>query len=232
MSIRGSILGNIAAFAFIKSLVTPWEKTEAFKAGLIDENGKKLKKDTQGILSYHTKIVFNLKRLLEKIPLIGSKLGTYATALFLLKEKYEFTEESEALLEAFVKEHEAEIIALAESTDDIESEVNQMILNEDVATNSISSGDVAQRDIPAAPNCTPDSMFAGHAVFNVDQDTYARCRNSKLKYKRWDKFIDKNSELSGRVKGFAQKNPKTSILFKSKIGTLQFIKNVTGIGQI
>ena len=33
------------------------------------------------------RLVFNFKRILSKIPLVKSKLGTYAAALFLLKEQ-------------------------------------------------------------------------------------------------------------------------------------------------
>lgn len=35
------------AFRFLKLLVTPWEKTTAFELGIIDENGKVLKKGSQ-----------------------------------------------------------------------------------------------------------------------------------------------------------------------------------------
>jgi len=80
-------------YKFIKTLTTPWNKTEAYKLGIIDENGKVLKKSkelkTSAEKSAYTifdRLVFNLKRLLEKVPLGKTMLGSYAAALFLIKE--------------------------------------------------------------------------------------------------------------------------------------------------
>ena len=76
-------------------LVTPFEQTDAYKMGIIDKNGKVLRKaktlttgkekDSYTLLH---RFVFNLKRLVNLIPGGKSKLGTYAAALgLLLKEQ-------------------------------------------------------------------------------------------------------------------------------------------------
>ena len=80
-------------YRFLKLLVTPWEKQEAFKLGLIDSDGKRTKKkaessDEKGSFTLLHRMVFNFKRIMSKIPLVRTQLGTYATALFLLKEHY------------------------------------------------------------------------------------------------------------------------------------------------
>ena len=82
------------AFRFLKLLVTPWEKTVAFELGIIDENGKVLKKGSQrntpeekSAYTVFHRLVFNLKRLLNKLPFGKSKLASYASALFLIKEE-------------------------------------------------------------------------------------------------------------------------------------------------
>ena len=80
-------------FRFLKLLVTPFNKTEAFKLGIIDERGKVLKKyrtlerleERQAYTILH-RLVFNIKRLLEKLPGGKSRLASYAAALFLIKE--------------------------------------------------------------------------------------------------------------------------------------------------
>ena len=75
-------------------LITPFEKQDAYKYGIIDKNGKVLRKtkelktakerDSYTILH---RFVFNLKRLINVIPGGKSKIGTYAAALgLLLKE--------------------------------------------------------------------------------------------------------------------------------------------------
>jgi hypothetical protein len=95
-------------YQFIKRLTTPWEKTEAYQLGLIDKNGKKLKKaetkEEQDAMGYFDRLVFNIKRLLEKVPGGSSRLGSYAAAMWLIKEEHtkEYTEEeiAEGLYEA------------------------------------------------------------------------------------------------------------------------------------
>ena len=80
-------------FRFLKLLVTPFNKTEAFKMGIIDERGKVLKKyktlsrieERQSYTILH-RLVFNVKKLIEKLPGGKTRLATYATALFLIKE--------------------------------------------------------------------------------------------------------------------------------------------------
>lgn len=86
-------------YQFIKRLTTPFDKTEAFELGLIDKNGKRLKKaetkEEQDAMGYFDRLVFNIKRLLEKVPGGSSRLGSYAAALWLIKEDHtkEYTEE-------------------------------------------------------------------------------------------------------------------------------------------
>ena len=44
MSIVSRTADLFYAFRFLKLLVTPWEKTEAFELGIIDKSGKAIKK--------------------------------------------------------------------------------------------------------------------------------------------------------------------------------------------
>ena len=82
-------------YRFLKLLVTPWKKKEAYKQGIIDSKGNLLKKsrdfnteaERESFTLLH-RLVFNCKRIMSKIPLIKTQIGTYAAALFLLKEHY------------------------------------------------------------------------------------------------------------------------------------------------
>ena len=53
-------------YQFIKRLATPFNETKAFKLGLIDEKGKRLKKasskDEKNAMTYFDRLIFNLKR--------------------------------------------------------------------------------------------------------------------------------------------------------------------------
>ena len=83
----------LIAFRLIKLLVTPFNKTEAFKLGIIDERGKVLKKyrsleriEERRAYTILHRLVFNIKKLIEKVPGGKSRLASYAAALFLIKE--------------------------------------------------------------------------------------------------------------------------------------------------
>tara|TARA_R110001606_G_C15361679_1_gene648611 strand:- start:197 stop:778 length:582 start_codon:yes stop_codon:yes gene_type:complete len=85
----------VYTFRFLKLLVTPFEKTNAFKLGLIDDAGKKLRKaeTTQEKSAYNPfhRIVFNIKKLIAKVPGGKSTLASYASALYLIKEEWGLT---------------------------------------------------------------------------------------------------------------------------------------------
>ena len=88
MASRG--IDFLITYRVVKLLVTPFEKQEAFKFGIIDEKGKVLRKykslKTEKERKSYTllnRFVFNLKRILQKVGL-GGKLGSFAVALALL----------------------------------------------------------------------------------------------------------------------------------------------------
>tara|TARA_B100000927_G_scaffold92439_1_gene74715 strand:+ start:266 stop:847 length:582 start_codon:yes stop_codon:yes gene_type:complete len=103
-------------------LVTPFKKTPAFKFGFIDERGNRIKfltdpdnknqklpnnpvtKDEKNSLTPLHRLVFNLKKLIEKIPGGKSILASYAVALLLLKEEHDLDDEqAEQLYEDFYR---------------------------------------------------------------------------------------------------------------------------------
>ena len=96
----GRAIDLFVTYRFIKLLVTPFEKTEAFKLGIIDEKGKRaLEPGTNKPTTLRTteernaytvlhKLVFNIKKIFNKVPGLRTKLGTYAAALFLLKDTF------------------------------------------------------------------------------------------------------------------------------------------------
>jgi len=86
-------------YKFIRLLTTKWNKTDAYKEGVIDAKGKLLVKSAQRTpaqdkaYTVFDKLVFNLKRILEKVPFGKSQIASYAAALFLLKEETGMAEE-------------------------------------------------------------------------------------------------------------------------------------------
>lgn len=94
----------VYTFRFLKLLVTKFEDTNAYKLGLIDGNGVKIKKpetsEEKSAYNPFHRLVFNIKKLLAKAPGGSSKLATYAAALFLIKEKFNVSDSNlEKILE-------------------------------------------------------------------------------------------------------------------------------------
>src|SRR6056300_813853 len=81
-------------FRFIRMLVLDWKDWDAYKLGVIDDEGKRIKSeklDTDEKKSAYTpfiRLAANVKRLLNKIPGGGTKLGSFAAALYLIKENH------------------------------------------------------------------------------------------------------------------------------------------------
>ena len=86
--------GNIYfAYQFLTKLTKPFDQTDAFKLGIIDEKGKVLKKrktlksqEEKDAYTLTDTMIFNLKKILGKVPGGRTKFASFAAALFLLKE--------------------------------------------------------------------------------------------------------------------------------------------------
>ena len=87
-------------FRFLKLLTTPWKETDAFKLGIVDEQGKRVKTvalDTSERKTAYTtfhRLVYNIKRLLERLPGGSSTFASYAAALYLLREKFNVSDKN------------------------------------------------------------------------------------------------------------------------------------------
>ena len=165
-------------YRFLKLLVTPWKKQEAFKQGIIDGKGKTLIKsrdftsdDQRQAFTLLHRLVFNCKRIMQKIPFVRSQLGTYATALFLLKEHYKIENLPEAEITKYLLENN-----LIELNDEIAEEVigfgNMLPTGEyklkDQVTADDDEIDAQKGDIVTALEDTPPSdRILGVDVFPV-----------------------------------------------------------------
>ncbi len=81
-----------ASYQFVRELTKSWDKTEAFKTGVIDDKGvvivnKRLRsKEQKASYDAWNRLVYNVKRLFEKIPGGKSNILKFAAALWLLRE--------------------------------------------------------------------------------------------------------------------------------------------------
>ena len=117
----GRAIDLFVTYRFLKLLVTPFDKTEAFKLGIIDKDGNRIlpppksgvkqtrpeplttieEKNSYTVLH---KLVFNIKKIFEKVPGLRTKVGTYAASLFLLKDTFkEHVEDPDMFEKQFMK---------------------------------------------------------------------------------------------------------------------------------
>ena len=84
-------------------LIKNFEDTQAYKLGIIDKSGKLVKKPTtpneKDAYTYLHKLVFNMKKIINRLPGGESKLKSMVTALFLIKEYYESNTRTTSLME-------------------------------------------------------------------------------------------------------------------------------------
>ena len=91
----GRVIDALIAYRVLKLLVTPFNRSKAFKLGIIDDKGKVLikskdlpnsgpKREAYTLL---IRFVFNLKRLLSKVGIRGPLTTSAAAAIAFFKEE-------------------------------------------------------------------------------------------------------------------------------------------------
>ena len=118
----GRVIDSLIVFRILKMLTTDFKKTPAYKFGFIDKDGNRIKflpdpknknqmlpnnpitKDEKNSLTPLHRLVFNLKRIIEKVPFGKTQFASYAVALALLKEHCELSDDqAEELYEKFYR---------------------------------------------------------------------------------------------------------------------------------
>jgi hypothetical protein len=163
--IEGRAIDLFVAYRFLRILTTPWEEQPAFKHGIIDGEGKLLRKANtlnttaeRESFTLLTRLVFNLKRIMSKIPGVRTKLGTYATALYLLKQHFADQVEEEDTVENTFKNW------LVDNGYATEEEINEHLTHE-----ILSSGrhKLKEGDTVTVFDKTPVDNILGQPIFKA-----------------------------------------------------------------
>ena len=92
----GRLVDSVIAYRILRMLTIPFIETDAYKLGIIDAKGKELKKMSQlhtgdelAAYSILHRMVYRIKRIIEKVPVDNKKIVTFAAALSLVKENYQ-----------------------------------------------------------------------------------------------------------------------------------------------
>jgi len=105
------VIDALVAYRVLKLLVTPFNRTQAFKLGIIDDKGKVLKKSRdisdpkeRNAYTLLIRFVFNLKKLLSKVGIRGPVGSAAAAALAFFKEQHGENVEVEKVIYNHLKE--------------------------------------------------------------------------------------------------------------------------------
>jgi len=229
-------IGNIYfVYQFLKKLVTPFNKTKAFELGIVDEKGKILKRrrdletdDEKDAYNLSDTLVWNLKKILGKIPLGKSRLASYAAALWLIKEQqdgYKITEEELELqfFDLFEKMYNNDL-----EFDSATLKKFEDTLIEASPTTAMGGGNIAVRGIPLLkkpPKGLVMKRFGGIDVFAIDPTYFQKSRLGKKKYTRYSGYVGED-EAGEYIRAFARKYPKKPIIvMDSSTGCMQYLRH-------
>lgn len=150
--VEGKWFDMLYLYQFLKRLTTPFEKTEAFKLGIIDKDGNVLRKrntlttpEEKNAYTYFDTLVFNLKKLLGRLPFGKTMLASFVAGLLLLREEKNHTflviqEADQITLEkTFMKLYETVVNneIYKEPISQVRSMINEQKMKEDMGTAAV-----------------------------------------------------------------------------------------------
>ena len=188
----GRAIDLFVTYRFLKILTTPFDKQDAYKLGIIDKDGNRVMgKPIKGIkvskpdplktpeekaaYTILHKLIFNIKKLFNKVPGLKTKVGTYAAALYLLKDTFKKSVDDPDVFEKefmkYLKEQgleiddsiSEEVVGFGEVLPKGEYVLKQDILNKEEEELTARKGDIvnAYEDVP------PVDTILGVEIFPV-----------------------------------------------------------------
>lgn len=208
------IIDLYLVYRILRKLTTPFKEWDAFKYGIIDDEGNITKKpqdrktpEEKDSFTLFDVLILRLKRLLEKLPFGKTRLASYAAALFLIREQSNLDETNvEELFERFYHDHESEF------------------LSEEIA-NNVGGGNIAgTTGDPPKGSKTMLRRFANNDVFVVDQDRYLKARLGKRKYLKYENYVG-NDEVGEDIRQYGRKYPNKPIILQcERTGAMTFLR--------
>lgn len=141
----------LITYRILRMLTTPFGQHEAFRLGIIDSRGNPLKKErdlntTEEKEAYTLlhRMVFRLKRIIEKVPLENKQFLSFATAVALVREGVEYDED---ILEElfYMTQNRKDVKQLAE---ELENDTSLLSFSQFIEEMGVAGGNIAGIGIP------------------------------------------------------------------------------------
>lgn len=169
-----SMVDSIIAIRILKQLTTPFDQMDAYKLGIIDKHGNKIRdpKTDKELEAYNVlnRLIIRLKLVIEKVPVANKQFLSYAAAYTLIREYIETGEVPDdvenRLIESILSDHKYDIA--------IDNRLDFRALFEE------GIGGVA----PAAPAVSATSDASANTVQNIKDTITGVGKKAKLRYFR------------------------------------------------
>lgn len=200
------IIDNIICLRILWMLITPFEKTDAFKLGLIDDHGTRIRKavtseETNATSMLH-RLVWNIKKFINLVPGGKTKIGSMVAAYALVRECIEadkFLPDSEFLQESYDKLSVDELVYLKE-------EINCIL--EDAPASNTSGAEVNTPTIKQKPI----------KRFKVDSTITNKFKEGTAKFRKVGAILNKEDHTEALIAQYITTNPSGFIILESETG--------------
>ena len=221
------VIDALIALRIVYLLTVPFEQTDAFKLGLIDANGNRIKKAETSVEKSATnmlfRLVWNIKKVFALVPSGATRLGSLAAAYLLVRESYEAKHTEEQALTHFTENFDRVWGLPFQDKELVEDMLS--VLDEELSGGVANvAGTGVQTDTPTIKPNKLVRRGRKFAEFSVDNDTFSKFKNGKAKYRRWNQYLNLEDEQHKQIHDFAKKHPDGIIVLKDPVGTLKGIR--------
>lgn len=237
---------NLIALKVLYMLVQPFNRTEAYRLGVIDADGKLLvktrdqTKEQKDAYNYLDRLVFNLKRLIGKLPGGKSLFASFVAALYLIREEKMTTAQIEERFNEILSKITEQNATLVEESLIVEEFLE--MYTEDGAVAGIPgngqvgapasgspanvTGSKVSTDIPTIRKKKPRKF----ARFEVEEDTFNKFKKGKKKFTKWSEYLNLADPEHVKIYNYAKKNPKGVLVLKNgdRVKGIRYNKNGGG----
>jgi hypothetical protein len=210
------IVDNIIALRILWLLITPFEKTDAFKLGLIDDQGTFLRKaktpaEVNSSSMLH-RLVWRIKKFINMVPGGSTKIGSLVAAYALVRECIErdtYLPETEQLNESY----------MATPVEPFDMDLIKhffAIMEDGVPTNV--TGNAVATDTPKI------KARRAKGTFTVKRETFDKFKSGKAKFRRWGHYLNLDDDVDREVYHYAKKNPRGILVLQDEEGRTKGVR--------
>lgn len=159
------IVDNAMAIRIVRMLVTNFSDTQAFKLGIIDARGNTLRPSStlktsqeKDSFSYLHRLVFNMKKIINRLPGGENSLKSLVGALWLVKEYYESGSRTTSLMESRYKE----VVRMLDNNVVLAEE--QLIVNKVLAEEGVAAIGAAPTNNTSGPVATQEPKISKKSI--------------------------------------------------------------------